>query len=153
MGSFTENRLTKIVKRYDAKLYVEKNYKGIYQVLRQSYQHHPYYCDGAVIYGLVKAPHFIMALTHNWTASGEPCDWGIDPILKRLADIDVWSEKSFVNQGLEKHNKKVDESQRRDINNKIEDAVYESHATFKKTFADTNTANMAKIDKRKKKGV
>ena len=150
--SWYERRITKELKKRDAKLYVHKNYKGVLQVMRESYAHHPYLLDDCVVYALVPTPHFIFALTDNWTASGKACEWGVEPVLKRLTEIDTWNDHSFVNKDLEKHNKKVDESKAREVNNKIESAVYESHRVFKKTFADINTANMAKIDKRRKKG-
>lgn len=152
MKSWQEIRLTRAVKQHDPKLFVEKNYKGIMQVLRESYSHKAYYVDGYVLSALVPAPHFIMALTDNWTASGNPCEWGIEPIMRRLQSIDSWNDLSFVNKDMENHNQKIDESEKREINRKIEDSVRESHSTFKRVFADVNTANMAKIDNRKKKG-
>lgn len=150
--SRVEHRLTKEVRKHDPKLFVKKNHLGVMQVMRESYQQHPYYVDGSVIYALISAPHFIMGLTHNWTANGNPCEWGIEPIMRRLQEIDGWNDNSFVNSKLEDHNEKADLSAKREMNNKLEAAAYESHSTFKKTFADINTANMNKIDNRRKKG-
>lgn len=152
MSSWQEIRLTGAVKRHDPKLFVKKGYRGVTLVLREHFVHHAYDVDGQTIFCLEPAPHYIMALTDTWSASGIPCEWGVEPILERLKMIDGWNKQSFVNQEMEKVNEKADQSKQRETFNKIEDAAYESHSVFKKTFADINTASMKKIDKRKIKG-
>lgn len=152
MRSWQETRLTGAVKRHDPKLFVKKDDFGRMVVWRESYELRPYNIDGAVIHCMESAPHFIMALTHNWTMTGNPCDWGVDPLLERLKVIDGWSAKSFVNAEMEEVNQRANKSLKRDMDNKLEAAAYESHATFKKVFSDVNTANMKKIDKRRNKG-
>lgn len=152
MRSWQETRLTGAVKRHDPKLFVKKDSYGRMVVWRESYELRPYEVDGTVIHCMESAPHFIMAFTHNWLMTGSPCEWGVDPLLERLKAIDSWSKQSFVNAEMEETNQRVDASQKRDMDNKLEAAAYESHATFKKTFSDINTANMKKIDKRRIKG-
>lgn len=151
--SWAELRINKEIKKHDPKLFVKQDHRGVRSIFREAYQHHSYYFEGCSIKALIPAPHFIMALTHNWTFNGEPCEWGLEPIMRRLYEIDGWNDSSFVNSEMEKQNEKVDLASKRDMNNKLEAAAYDSYSTFKKTFADINTANMNKLDKRRKKGV
>ena len=147
MRSWQETRLTGAVKRHDEKLFVKKDDFGRMSVWRESYALRPYEISGSVIQCLEPAPHYIMSLTENWTMNAKPCEWGVEPILERLKSIDAWNRDSFVNSEMEENNRRVDESKQRSINNKIEDATYEAYGTFKKVFADINTANINKIKK------
>lgn len=150
--SWIETRLTGVVKRHDPKLFVQRNFKGVLQVLRENYVLHPYEVDDRVIHCLSPAHYYVMALTDTWGANGNPVEWGVEPILQRLKMIDCWSSQSFVSDEMEKQNDKADRSKERDLMNRTEAAAYEMHSSFKKTFSDVNTANMNKIDLRRKKG-
>lgn len=153
MRSWQETRLTGTVQRHDEKLFVKKDDFGRMVVWREGFDLITYNVDGSIIHCLSPSPRFIMALTENWSLSGEPCEWGVEPLLERLKAIDSWNLQSFVNAEMEGLNERSDESRRRSMNNKLEAAAYESYGVFKKTFADINTANMNKIEKRKLKGV
>jgi hypothetical protein len=89
-----------------------------------------------------------MSLTRDWTANTENVDWGVEPIIQRLKDIDTWHSESVVNQ-LEKMHKLADESKERALQNKVEDFAHEWRPTFKKAFSDVNVSTMSKKELRK----
>lgn len=149
MSSWTEKRLTDVVRRHDEKLFVQKNYQGVLQVLRENFVLHAYDVNGKVIHALAPAPHYVMALTDTWAPNGRPVDWGVEPLLERLKFIDGWSKQSFVNSEMALQNEKSDQSKKRDFANKTEAFAYEFRDSFKKTFSDINTASMEKIERRK----
>lgn len=147
-----EYKIDSFIKRYDPKLFVQKNKDGVLQILREKYALKPYEIDDITIHCLEPSHEYIMSLTDNWGYSGKPIDWGLEPIWQKLSAIDGWKPNSFINQDFENENRKVDEEKSRSFKNKTEDFVKDFHGTFKKTFADVNTASMAKLDKRKLKG-
>lgn len=144
-----ETRLTQFVKRYDEKLFVQKNYKGIQQIMREHFQLHPYDVDGITIHCLEPAHFHVVSLTDNWMDSGTPVEWGMLPIWNRLSEIDGQKRHSFVNDEMHRNQEKREKSKERARANMMEAKAYELRDAFKKTFSDVNTASMDKTDKRK----
>lgn len=143
MGSFAEDRLTRLVKQHDSCLVVKQNYKGVYQVLRKGTKPVVYDVDGKTLVAIEPIESFVMALTDNWAANGRPVEWGSLPILKRLSEIDLWNSQSFVND-LENYNSKLNKQKDRDFQNKTEDVVREWRPIFAKATDDILVGNLSK---------
>lgn len=135
------------IKRHDYKLYCEKHETGVLCIYREGQRVESYEVDGDVIHFVRPAPHFVTALTHDWSMQGRPADWGTIPIMKRLNDLDLWN-RDLVSE-IEKNDEKKKEAEQRELQNKNEDFLKDYRTTFKNAFADVNVGSMAKTDKRR----
>lgn len=149
MKTWREIRIEQTIKMHDPLLFLNKNYKGELQVMRESFKMVPHDIDGKTV--LVKMPnhHYIMSLTEDWTGKTRPVDWGLEPIIKRIKEIDDWgSESSF--ERLLKENAKRDEIKSKRFASLTEDAVKEWRKDFKKHTSDILTHSVEKKDPRQK---
>lgn len=87
-------RLTQAVRTYDKALYVLQTNTGTYQVWRKEY---PKDWDG-LTFSARNEVQFILALTDDWTLKGKPVEWGIDPLLEKLKEMDAWRDDSYYGQ-------------------------------------------------------
>lgn len=132
-----ETRITKAVQEYKKELFCKKGDDAKYHI----YQKSPLRDEPA---------RYVCSLTHNWNAHGEPVDWGIEPLKARIKAIDLCADggHKFWEEILKGYDD-LEASKERDRKNTIESNLYEMHSVFKKGLGDINTANMAKIDKRR----
>lgn len=151
MSSWRELRINQILKKHDEKLFLNKNYKGELQIMREKYVSNTYSFDNRVLTVYEPNHVYIMSLTEDWTSKTAPVDWGLEAISRRLKEIDGWNPDSVISQ-MRKENEKVDKSKKRDFENKVESFAYEWRDEFKKATSDINTSNLKKLDKRKIKG-
>lgn len=93
---------------------------------------------------------YVCSLTDNWNKNGEPCDWGILPIINKLKAHDMASDGGveFWNMIVKDYEKNA-ESKRRDFDNSVESFLYEFRPQFARATNDVNTACLAKLDKRR----
>jgi hypothetical protein len=136
-------RISSAVQSHDWKLYCAKDIAGKLCIFRKSQRVETFYLDDTtVIHSVRPAPHFVMALTHNWKANGIPVDWGLEPILARVKSLDLWNRD--IVSDLEVQEEKHLESCERDRKNKTEDFLHEFRSDFKRTFSDVNTSTLDK---------
>jgi hypothetical protein len=140
-------QITRELKLHDRELYCEMHKVGKLCVYRKSVRWEDYDLDGVFMRFARPAPHFIMALTHNWQLAGDAVDWGLLPIIARLNAMDLHNRD--LAEELIKDEEKRAEQRRRDFHSKNEDFAKEIRRPFAKAFNDINTANMAKTDNRK----
>jgi hypothetical protein len=95
-------------------------------------------------------PHHVMSLTSNWGITGDPIDWGIEPILARLKAHNLASDggQEFWDE-IEESYEKADASKERDLKNSVESFLYEFKPQFAKATNDVNTSTLNKIDRRR----
>lgn len=137
-----ENVLTRKLKRYDRDLFAKKVGNQIH-IYRKISTWTGSQLDGYHILALKDGFQFVFALTNNWSASGEPVEVGIDPIINRLRAIDIWSNPNFL-KDFEAQMEETEKTKRKDFRNTTEAFLYDFHRDFKKTFNDVNTSNMRK---------
>lgn len=140
-------RISEVIKSHDYKLFCKGNREGKLCVFREGTRTETYDVEGKTVHFVRSAPHFIFALTHNWLHDGESVDWGIEPILKRLRDMDLWHKDVLTE--ITDHNEKVTKSNVRAKENEIEAFLYEWRDHFKKHTNDINVAGMKENKKRK----
>jgi hypothetical protein len=138
--------ITEFIKRHDPLLYVDRR-EGKLCALRRGKRIESYDVDGVGIDFVRPAPHFVFALTENWSMDSRPVDWGLEPILQRLKDIDLWNRDLVSEQ--EKLYDKNKASRDRALDNHIESYLKDHRRDFARATNDVSTANMNKIDKRK----
>lgn len=148
MKTWRERRIEQTIKRHDPKLFLNKNYKGELQIMRESYHYVPHDIGGITIQVSTALPHYIMSLTEDWSSRTAPVDWGLDPILRRLQEIDGWRDDPF--ERLKKENEKVDEKKAKAFGSLSEDVAKEWRKEFKKHTSDLLTHSMGGKDPRQK---
>lgn len=146
---FREHAITRSIREYDRDLYAKSTH-GRVDIMRKNASYESYDIDGERVLFLRPADQLVMSLTDNWSASGEPRDWGIEPILARLRAMDLWSRPEFFEE-IELGNEKVRESEKRDLSNNVESFLYDFRSAFKRTFADYNMSTVNKFDRRRLK--
>lgn len=143
--------IQKELRKFDNKLFINQNYKGELQIMRESFKQVPYDVDGIRIMNIEPNHHYICSLTENWTSRTQSVDWGILPILDHMRSIDCQNKDSLVNKLEEMHMKDA-ETKKKDFKNKTEDFCrYQLRDAYMKATSDINTSNLEKIDLRRKK--
>jgi hypothetical protein len=140
-------QITKELRLHDGQLYCEMHKVGKLCVYRKSVRWEDYWLDGVTMRFARPAPHFIMALTHNWQLAGDAVDWGTLPIIARLNAMDLHKRDLALEQ-IKDEEKRAEQRQRA-FHSKNEDFAKEIRRPFAKAFNDVNTANLAKTDNRK----
>lgn len=140
-------RLTKELKKYDRKLYVDKSIEGKLCVYRHSTRLEHYDLDGVLLTVARPTPFLIFPLTHNFRHNGHEVEWGVLPIRARLDAIDA--QKRDIARELEIQEEKHLAATERDRLNHNEAFLKDFRPQFAKVFSDVNTSSLAKRDRRK----
>jgi hypothetical protein len=141
--------ISNMIYGHDNKLFCEKNREGKLCIYRKGHRVEYYELEGDHVGFVRPAPHFILALTHNWLESGYSVEWGLLPIMARLRAMDLWS-RDIATESM-KETEKANLSKERDLSNKNESFLKEFRRPFAKAFEGVNTANMDKTkDSRRK---
>lgn len=143
--------LSESLKRFDPKLYCERNREGKLCVFRTSTRWESFGLeDGSYLTVARSTPYMILPLTHNWRPTGEPVDWGYMPITQRLREIDL--QRRDIASDIEANQLRIAQEKDRHQKNLIRDGLRDRHSAIKKAFSDVRTCNMSKTDPRLKKG-
>ena len=152
MGDSRTRILTEHLKKIDSKLYATRCSDGRIDVYRKAKRFIPFeYEDKKFLYS-VDQPNFILALTDNWSVRGKPVEWGIDPLIHRMQEIDAWN-KGLTAEDFIKDYEKADESRARARMNSHEAFLKDARPAFKKAFNDINTSNMDVKENSMKRGI
>jgi hypothetical protein len=104
-----------------------------------------------IIFRDAQTDSYVMSLTDNWSQSGNPVPWGIEPVLMRVRQINE-AENGNMSE-VRKQRERNAESSKRDVRNNIEAGLKENRRAFADAFKDTNTSILdKKYDKRRIKG-
>lgn len=141
-------QITRHLKLHDAKLYCDKNREGTLCVYRQSKRYDAFDFEGNVVLFSRPTPHFIFALTHNWTTYGKPVDWGIEPIMHKLKSGDLHQRDKLAEEMIQEYERE-NMREERDRSNKNEAFLKDFRKQFAKTFNDVNTSTLEKKDLRR----
>ncbi len=141
--------ITRALRIHDRELYCAKHSEGKLCVFRKSIRWESYALEDNVVLRVARpAPHLVFPLTDNWKMSGREVEWGVLPIMQRIYAHDLHNRDLVAE--MEKQYDKHKESIGRDSRNQAEAFASDFRPQFKKAFADVNTANMAKIERKKK---
>lgn len=140
-------RVNDLVKEHDRELFAKKE-NGVIQVFRKTREYVPY-SDHDLSFTYTRySPYFVLALTDTWNMNGKPVDWGLEPISKKLKEMDLWKRDNLANE-LIKSYERADETSKKDFRNKLEAKLKDDRRAFAKAFDGVNTSTLAKIDKRR----
>lgn len=140
--------VSNFVKRFDSKLYCEKNEEGKPCIYRKSHRVETYDVDGVTIDFIRPSPHFVFSLTDTWNLNGEVVDRGLEQIRDRLISIDLWNRD--LAKEIEERDEKNRESRERSLDNHIESYLLDHRKEFARASNDVLTHSMSKTDRRKK---
>lgn len=141
-------KISQEISRYDRELYCTKK-DGTICIFRKGYRTEAYDINGESLFYFRPSPYFVFALTHNWKMNGNPVDWGIEPIMARLKAMDLWKQRTIVDEIIEQQEKEA-ETKDRDLQNNIESFLIDFKRQFAKTFKDVNVSSLEKKDRRRK---
>ena len=117
-------------------------------IFRESQRVETYHLDGNVLHFVRPSSHLIFALTDNWKVTGQEVDWGLEPIMQKLKQNDLWNRDIVAD--VERRFEEVEKSKDRERLGQTEDFMREFVRDFKTTFEDVNTANLSKVPKNHK---
>ncbi len=141
---------TRALKKYDSSLYAGHTMEGVPCVFRKSKRFVPI-CefDEQPLLVLIDDRQYVCGITHNWAASGQPREWGIDDVVGHVREIDYWANADLVEEADE-HNKKLDDADRRHMRNEMEGFWSYERRRFAKATDDILTHSLSKDEPRKR---
>lgn len=151
MKTWREIRIEQTLKSYDPELFLNKDYKGRLQVMRNGKTYQSHNAGDFEIQVLTPSPHYIMSLTSDWSPKGEPVDWGLEPLLRRLQEIDDWGSESSFERMLAQNERK-NQLKERAMKGLTEDVAKEWRKDFIKHTGDIICHSMDKTKDPRKKG-
>lgn len=130
-------RLNRNIKAYDRDLYAVKGANGVVQIMRKTNN------TDAFLYGdsIIARDQLVFALTDSWKLSGRPVEWGIDPILRKLSEMDAWS-KERIYEDLVRTRERNEELRRRRNQNELRALAADCRKEFAKATNDINTSTL-----------
>lgn len=150
-------RLTRRLKTFDPALYCAEDKEGKLCVYRNSTRTEAYWIEpkllglegeSPVLMNITRpTPFYIFALTHDFSLRGRSVEWSWDLIKRQLQKHDAWNQD--VMSRIEEQEVKSEEASLRKMKNDAEAFASDTYSLFKRQFSDINTANLAKIDRRK----
>jgi hypothetical protein len=141
---FRANQISKEVRQYDRDLYCIKG-ETHHVIMRKAFRVRQYEVDGVTLVCFERKDDPVFHLTDNWNVSGNPIDWGIEPIMKMLRYSDPRNSGAFLHE-KDALNAKFEASQLRARKNMFEGMAQEVLPVYKKIRSEVNLANANKSD-------
>ncbi len=106
-------RLNRELRSYDRKLFAVQASTGVIHVLRRADKWEA--ADAMDIEEAEKStrPQFIFATTDDWTQTGEPREWGLEPIMDHLRWMDSWTAAESPLAKLKRNREALERDQKR----------------------------------------
>lgn len=133
------SRVNQEVKKLDRRLFANRRPNGAIQVLRQAERieasnFHMVAPDLASLH-----PQFVIALTDNWNLTGQPVDWGLEPIIQQLKSMDLWNDDKMLDRLRLKREREA-EDQERAMSNELRARALDMRKDFARATNDINTS-------------
>ncbi len=143
------NRLNQKLRQYDRNLIAKESDNGMIQVWRlaDKWSSADLCSDD---FGSSRPMQFIFALTDNWTVTGKPVDLGIEPVMDRVREMDLWSKVSFLDE-MRKNRDRVKAIKEQTKRNEIQAMAYDMRKDFAKATNEINTSTLEKVESRRTK--
>ena len=141
-------RITQLVKGFDSRLYAHRAGSGVVQIHRQADKWEAAdLCQEVPDLARLR-PQFILALTNDWSPFGNPVEWGLEPITRKLLEMDGWRDDRQFNEMRERRNSAQRDRERQN-RNELRARAADMRRDFAKATNDINTSTLAKIDRRR----
>jgi hypothetical protein len=136
-------QINRALKGHDKRLFAVRASTGVVHVLRQADK---WEAADALDERLAESrlkPQYIMALTDNWTQTGNPVDWGIEPIMERIRSMDSWSRSEGILDGMIQKRQRQREDQKRALNNNLRARAADMRKDFARATNDIRFAGIS----------
>lgn len=143
-------RINRELQWYDRELFASELAPGNVRIYRKARRWDCHAWGGAVLKISRVQPLLVLSLTDNWSMNGNPVEWGLEPIMDRLKEIDDWRNPRR-HEELEKKEQRRDEIKKQSQRNELKATAYDLRREFAKATNDINTATVEKIDLRRRK--
>lgn len=139
-------RLTRILQdEYDRELFAQFRF-GRIDIMRRGFRMVQYDLDGATLLAPVRNDWHVMSLTDNWHNNGKPVEWGIEPILARLASLDL-HRRDLAGESIRAAERRQATNER-DLDNNLEAFWKDNRRAWAKNFDQINRSNLPRPDRR-----
>jgi hypothetical protein len=142
--------LTKHLKKYDSDLFAERLDNGVIQISRHKNYWIPFQYEGKKYLYAKSVPHYVTVLTDTWLVTGKPRDWGIEPLMARIRDMDGYRNDTMLDQ-VRAVRERNEADKLRGMRNDFRAIAADMRKDFAKATSDINTSTVNKIDKRRLK--
>jgi hypothetical protein len=143
-------RLNNEVKSYWRDLYAIRTSSGMLQIYKRGVRWETFTFEGRTLHYSRPNPQFILALTDTWTLTGKPVDWGIEPTMSRIREMDSWRDDRIY-EDLVKERERAKANKDRAYRNEIRARAYDLRKDFARATNDINTSALEKVDHRRRK--
>jgi hypothetical protein len=141
--------MTRALKSHDRDLFARRHSSGGIRVYRKTTRWDVYDFGTGVLRYSRPSLDFVLALTDTWTKQGTPVDWGIEPVLSRIKEIDHWRDDTLGDQ-IRQARERAAQIQEQSENNERLARAYDVRRDFAKAMDGFNTSTCNKVDPRRK---
>lgn len=142
-------QISRLLKRYDSDLYPKQFADGALGIMRKKRLWDFYRLnDGTVLWHGFEADQLVLPITDNWTESGKPVDWGIEPILGQIQKLDAWRDDGDYDRFV-KDRERRKENKERERRNEFRALAYDCRREFAQATNEINTSTLDKTEKRR----
>ncbi len=142
-------QISRLLKRYDSELYPKQFRDGGIGIMRKKRRWDFYRnTDGSVLWSSFEDDHLVLPITDNWQATGSPVDWGIEPILWKIQELDGWRDDGDYERFV-KNRQRIKENKERERRNEMQALAYDCRRDFARATNDINTSTLEKTEKRR----
>ena len=143
-------QVTRALQGYNRSMFASRRHDGIIGVYRKAVDWKSFEFDGALYHYSKPSRRLLFVLTDNWTLSGKPVEWGIEPILALAREGDAERDDTEGEKRRQDREKKAELRDRAETNN-LKAMAYDMRRDVAKTFDQFNTSTCNKVDPRRKK--
>ena len=140
-------RLNQELKGHDRDLFAQI-VNGVIQIWRKTAKWSSADIDFSV--GSSIPTQFLFALTHDWSLSGTPVDWGIEPSMNELLSRDLWSKPGYLD-GLRKKRDREKDIKDQSNRNEMRARAADMRKDFARSTNEINTSTLEKVESRRTK--
>jgi hypothetical protein len=147
MGIGTKNRMNKILKSYDSKLFVVEGYDGKLHVHREIDRFMKSNGGMVDLNAGDYNPQYLFSLTDTWKFEGKAVEWGAEPLLETIRSLDEWNCDNF--EDMVRRRERRAEDKKRIRENELRAIAADCRRDFARATNDINTSTLEKVDRRR----
>ena len=141
-------RLNDELKKHDPLLYALKTNSGMRQVWRKAEKKDAAYAGFTEETETSSPCQFILALTEDWKLTGHAVEWGIEPVMQKILEMDSWRDDSTLSQ-IRKERERQKDIREQSRRNDLKARALDMRRDFARATNDINTSTLEKVDFRR----
>lgn len=141
--------MNRLVRTHDPDLYVKRAGNGTLCVMKRRVSWESYEFAGALLHYSRIFDDLVLPLTDDWQATGQPVEWGMEPVYWKLQELDGHRDDTGYDKFVKEREQKRANKDRA-FKNEVRARAYDLRKDFARATNDINTSTLDKIDKRRK---